>query len=110
MSKIIWTNHARERNKQRDISEDYIHKTINNYDQNINSGDNKYTFKKRFNHQTVTVITKYTEHGEYLILSAWIDPPNFGTMDYKKNKNYRDMKKAGIIKKIWITLRSQMGF
>lgn len=110
MGKVIWTNHAIERNRERGVSESYINQTINHPDHSFPSGDNKTTYKKRFGHQTVTVIIKLTEKGDYLILSAWIDPPNFGTNDFKKNQRYHQMKKAGPIKKLWITLLNQIGY
>jgi hypothetical protein len=109
MGNFIWTNHAKDRNKERKISENYINQTLHNPDQRINTQDQKIEYKKRFDHQTVTVIVKQNERGENLILSAWINPPNYGTADYKNNQNYHEMKKASPIKKLWLTLLQQVG-
>lgn len=109
MSKFIWTNHAMERNKQRGISESYINQTLNNPDQSLPFADQTTKYRKRFDYQTVTVIVKQNERGENLILSSWIDPPNYGTSDYKKGQRYKDMKKASNLKKLWFTFLNQIG-
>lgn len=98
-----------ERNKQRGISENYINQTLNNPDQSFSSADQTTKYRKRFDYQTVTVIVKQNEHGENLILSSWIDPPNYGTSDYKGKQRYKDMKKASNLKKLWLTFLNQVG-
>lgn len=108
MANYIWTNHARERNKQRLISEEWIMKTLNDPDEVINEGDSIKS-KRRFDHQTVTVITKYNERGENIIISSWINPPTPGSMDYKKEQNYKQMKNASNLKKILLIFLRQIG-
>lgn len=108
MSKIIWTNHAKERNSQRLISEDWITQTLNNPDNVIPEADTK-KYKKSFGHQTVTVITKYTNDAEELILSTWINPPTPGSVDFKNQNREREMKKATNFKKFWLTILNQFG-
>lgn len=107
---IIWTNHSIERAKQRGIPQSWIEKTINSPDNSFDKGDKSMECHKKFDNQTVTVIIKENELGQYIILSCWIDPPNYGTADFRKNKNYHDMKKASLLKKFWLTLRGQIGF
>lgn len=109
MSSIIWTNHARERNSQRLISEAWIMKTLNDPDESIPEDNQTIKHKKRFEHQTVTVITKYTEKGDYLILSSWINPPTIGSSDFKNQQRNSEMKKASGLKKFWVTLLNQIG-
>lgn len=109
MASIIWTTHARERNSQRLISEDWITKTLNDPDQSLPSDDQTIKHKKRFEHQTVTVITKYTDKGEYLILSSWINPPTTGSIDFKNQQKNNEMKKASNLKKFWLTILHQIG-
>lgn len=109
MSSIIWTNHARERNAQRLISEDWVMKTLNDPDESIPSNDQTIKHKKRFNNQTVSVVTKYTDKGEKLILSTWINPPTQGSSDFKNQQRNREMKKASNLKKFWLTILHQIG-
>lgn len=106
---IIWTKHATLRNKERKISTDWVEKTVNGPDQSFaeNEGRTKYT--KSFGKQTVSVITAKGDNGEYLILSAWIDPPNPGTYDYKKEKYRHDMRESGRMKKFLLTFLHQIG-
>lgn len=110
MSNIVWTNHALERNKDRQITQSWIEQTINNPESYSELGGNKTESKKRFGHQTVTVVTAKTDSGQYLILSAWINPPNVGTNDFKKQSYNQQMKKASNLKKLFITFKSQLGF
>lgn len=109
MASIIWTTHARERNSQRLISEDWITKTLNDPDESIQSSDQTIKHKKRFDHQTVTVITKFTDKGDSLILSSWINPPIPGSSDFKNQQRSNEMKKASNLKKIWLTVLHQIG-
>jgi len=109
MGSYIWTNHARERNSQRLISEEWITKTLNDPDESIPEDNQTSKYKRRFEHQTVTVITKLTDKGEKLILSSWINPPTVGSIDFKNQQRNRDMKKATNLKKFWLTVLHQIG-
>ena len=109
MGDIIWTKHARQRNSQRQISENWAEQTVNSPDETKELEEGKTEYKKRFNNQTVTVVTAKSREGKYLILSSWINPPVPGTIDYK-NRNYnKQMKSAGSFKKFWLTLLRQLG-
>lgn len=110
MSDIIWTKHAAERNKERQITQDWIEKTINNPDDFSEIEGGKIKSNKNFGQHTVTVITTKADSGKYLILSAWINPPVPGTADFKKENQRRKIKSSSGIKKIWLTLLSQLGF
>lgn len=109
MTKVIWTKHATERNKERQITQSWIEQTI--YDPEISNQveDGKMESKKKFGNQTVSVITKEVENSNKLILSAWIDPPIFGTKDYKNKDRARQMKKASTLRKFLLTFLSQIG-
>jgi hypothetical protein len=105
---IIWTKHAIERNKERQITVSLVEKTINSPDKSFPQEEGKIKYVKDFGKQTVSAVTTKTDHGEYLILSAWIDPPNPGTANYKKEGFRMKMKNAGTLKKFWLTLRNQI--
>lgn len=109
MSDIIWTKHAKERNKERKITENWVEQTINSPDKTKFQDDGKTEYRKRFGDQIVTVVATKSREGRYLILSTWINPPAFGTSDYKKDNYNKEMKKAGVIKKFWLTFVSQLG-
>ena len=109
MGDIIWTKHARQRNSQRQISENWAEQTVNSPDETKELEEGKTEYKKRFNNQTVTVVTAKSREGKYLILSSWINPPIVGTSDYKNKEYDKQMKKAGGLKKLFLTLIRQIG-
>ena len=110
MSDIIWTKHAQARNRERQITQDQIEKTVNNPDEFSQIEGGKTKSNKNFGQHTVTVITTKVESGRYLILSAWINPPIPGTKDFKKENNRKKIRNSSGIKKIWLTLLGQLGF
>ena len=108
MSEIIYTNHLIDRLYERKISKDQVYKTIKNSDENKKDGD-RFEYVKKFGKQKLTVITKLNDRGDYIVLSAWVDPPNSGTQDEKKKTRYFENKKAGPIRKIFLTILNQLG-
>ncbi len=106
MSEIVFTNHVKDRMSERKISQDLVWKTVNSPDESL---DNSTKFIKQFGNQRLTVITKYGDRGEIVVLSVWIDPPNPGTLDSNKRERYKQMRKASAIKKLWYTLLNQIG-
>lgn len=110
MSNIIWTNHARERNQQRQITEDWIETTVNRPDNYSEVEGGRIKSQKSFGQYTVTVITTKADSGKYLILSSWVNPPISGTMDHKNKSFQKNMKKSSGAKKIIRTILGQLGF
>lgn len=106
----IWTNHALDRLVERKLSQEMAGEAFANPDKMTHGKQAGTTeFYKRFGNSHVTVIGKPNEKKEWIILSAWIDPPLPGTKDYKQKENYKKYKKAGFWGKLWISLRKQMG-
>lgn len=118
---VVFTNHAIERLKQRGISGDRVWQAVKNSDIK-NPGKEKYTteFIKRFDAHTITVVAKKNDIGEWVVLSAWMDPPLPGTGDFRKKEKYqkrqeknrnldRKMEKASFWGKLWLTFRKQIG-
>src|ERR1043165_5025726 len=106
---IIWTKHALERNKERKVTVSWVEKTINSPDQSFAEEEGRTKYIKDFDKQTVSVVTTKTDNGEYLILSAWINPPNPGTQAYKNRAFNKQMKKANWFKKFWLSFLNQVG-
>lgn len=109
MQNFIWTKHVLQRTKDRKIPQEFITKTLENPDK-VTTAEDKTELKKNFGAQTVTVVVKKNEKEENIVLSCWIDPPNTGTQDFKKQKMHKEMRKASGIKKFWLTVLSQLGF
>ena len=119
---VVFTDHAILRMKERGISGEWAWGTVKNADK-TQPGKEKHTteFIKKFSFQTVTVICKKNDIGEWVVLSIWIDPPFAGTSDYRKKQKYiekleknkkldRKMEKASFWGKLWLTFRKQSGF
>ena len=106
----IWTNHVLERMKQRGITQDLVLEAFqrpDNYFPGRQPGTTEY--KKKMNSSIVTVIAKQNERSEWLLLSAWIDPPIPGTEDAKRREQWRKYKKASVWGKIWLEVLRQLG-
>jgi hypothetical protein len=110
MSNIVWTKHAEERNKERQITKNWIEATINHPDNFSDIEGGRIKCIKNFGKHMVTVITTKTNDGKYLVLSSWINPPITGTPDHKKRDYNEKMRRSSLIKKFWITLKNQLGF
>jgi hypothetical protein len=108
---LIFTNHALQRLDERRFPAGMVIETFNQPD---SRGPAKQPgamqVRKRFGESTVTVITKQNDRGEWIVLSCWIDPPLPGTKDYKERQRYHAYKKSGFWGKVWLTIRSQLGF
>lgn len=107
MANIIWTKHALERIKDRKLPQKLVDETITSPDKNFDSRKGL-EFQKKFQSQIVTAVVKRNENGELIVISAWVDPPNPGTKDYKQKKRYKEMQKAGVLKRFWLSFLSQL--
>lgn len=107
---VIWTNHVLERVNSRGISADMVLATFNNPQRSKPGKEGSTLYIKQFGEQTVTIVTKRNEKGEWLLLSAWMEPPLPGTIDAKRREKYRTYKNASGWKKFLLTLTRQLGF
>lgn len=119
---VVFTNHAIQRMSERGISGDWVWQAVKKAEIS-KAGKEKHTteFSKRFGNHTVTAIGKKNDIGEWVVLSAWMDPPLYGTPDHYKKEKYgkrlererefdRKMDKASFWGKMWLAFRKQAGF
>jgi hypothetical protein len=108
---IIWTNHALERLSQRNMTQNMAFEAFSNADRVI-PGKKAHTteFQKRIDHYFATVIATKNEKDEWVVLSCWVDPPMPGSIDIKKRNDYLALKNSSGWKKIWLTIKQQLGF
>ena len=109
MPKIVWTKHALNRTNDRKIPQSQILKTISDPDSKINNSDGSIEVKRSFGNQKVHTLFKETDEGEYLILSCWVNPPNYDSSDFRKYKLQKDLIHASQLKKLWLTFLNQVG-
>lgn len=108
---VIWTNHAIERMQGRGLTQQAALSAFSHPDKRYkgkNPGSIEYV--KDTGTHTITLIAKQNERNEWVIISAWIDPPLPGSIDIKKKEMYKKYQKASLWGKLWLTLRSQLGF
>lgn len=118
---IVFTDHAIKRMKERGILGQWAWEAVKKSDE-IKPGKEKHTteFIKKINGKILTAIGKRNDIGEWVVLSAWIDPPFQGTADYRerqrhlkileKNREYsKKIDKASLWGKLWLTFRKQLG-
>ena len=87
---VIWTNHAIDRMRDRGLSQEQAWVAFRNPDsQSDNKNQDSKEFKKRFGDSLVTIIAKQNEKKEWIVISAWIDPPLPGSSDFKKRQEYK---------------------
>jgi len=105
---FIWTNHLKDRLRDRRIPESYLSQTLHNPDRTFHT-DGKLELQKKIEGRTVTAIIKENERGEKIVISCWINPPFPGTRDAKQKKRYHQMQKGSFWKKLWLTFLNQLG-
>lgn len=108
---VIWTNHANLRMQERGLSQDRAYQAFNNPDKTIKGKEkDTFEFQKNVDNSKTTIIAKKNEKNEWVILSAWIDPPLPGTLDFKRKEEYKKYQKASFWGKIFLTFKKQLGF
>lgn len=107
---VIWTNHALERLEARRLPQDLAYKAFMHPD-SYKKGKNQRTWEytKIHDGHTITLVAKQNEKSQWIILSCWVDPPFAGSIDVGKKEMWKTYKKAGILKKFWMTLLKQLG-
>jgi hypothetical protein len=108
---VIWTNHALERLKARNIPQELILSAFRTPDaQFAGKKANTVEFHKKIGIHSVTVIATKNERSEWVLLSCWVEPPMPGSIDIEKKKTYQEYKNASVWKKLWMNLKKQLGF
>ncbi|HSX09392.1 MAG TPA: DUF4258 domain-containing protein [Candidatus Saccharimonadales bacterium] len=105
----IWTNHAIQRLKERKIPRKLIDQALYSPDKKLHKNASVTEQQKRIDGVTFAVIIKENEKGEKIIVSCWVNPPFPGTKDHRLRQRFFAMKKASFMKKLWLTLLTQLG-
>lgn len=107
---IIFTRHVISRLQERQLSENWIRQSLFQPDKKQKGKHPGTTeFVKRFGTSTVTVIAKRKFSGEWIVISAWVDPPVAGTKDARRKQNYLFYKRSGFWKKLWLQFLRKLG-
>lgn len=107
----IWTNHAIERMQRRGLPqqtawEAFAHPSASS--KGKQPGTSQY--QRKIDRTLVTIIAKQNEKNEWIILSAWVDPPLPGSPDAKAKSSYKNYQKASAFRKFLLTVKEQLKF
>lgn len=107
---IVLTNHAKQRLSERYFSAALVEETVSRPDSVVagKESDSR-EYRKRFDTKTVTAIVKDNK-SDLVVVSCWIDPPEYGSADYRKKEKYKQYQNASFSGKIWIEIKSLFGF
>lgn len=105
----IWTNHARQRIKERKISTVMIERAIADPDKVIHKSNGSIEVQKVIEERQYTILVKITNQHKHIIVSCWVDPPYPGTKDARMKNRYKQIQKATGMKKFWHAALYQLG-
>lgn len=106
----IWTNHAIERMRSRGLTQKMAWEAFMRPDRSFKGkqpGTSQY--QKKVDRSLITIIAKQNEKNEWIVLSAWSNPPLPGSPDAKGKENYQEYQKAPPLKKLLLTVKGQLG-
>ncbi|PWU23364.1 hypothetical protein C5B42_03190 [Candidatus Cerribacteria bacterium 'Amazon FNV 2010 28 9'] len=108
---LIWTHHALDRLKDRKLARDLVESTFAHPDEK-KAGKQRGTseFIRHFGRQTVTLIAKQNERGEWIAVSCWIDPPFVGTRDDRQRQAWKRYQHAPWWQKLLLGLGKQLRY
>lgn len=108
---LIWTDHAIERLHQRKLPQDIALLAFTAPDNQIpGKNPGSIELQKNYRNSLITLIVKKNERDEWIVISAWIDPPLPGTEDHRKQTYWKGMKRGGFWRRLWLTFKHQLGF
>lgn len=92
MSKLVWTNHLRERIRQRGLDPSWVERAINFPDEVVQSTttDSKKYIKNINGYKIVAAVKK--DMGNWIVTSAWYDQPG----------SYQRPKTKKLFFEIWV--------
>lgn len=107
---IIWTNHALDKLEERGLTQDLALQAFKHPDHTIKGHKiNTTEYQKRVKKFLITVIVAKNEKNECVVISVWIDPPLPGSIDYKKQEEYKKYQKSSFWGKLFLTFKKQLG-
>lgn len=108
---IIWTNHALDRLVNRKLDQEIAWQAFQ-YPERSLQGKQPGTieYQRRFGNSQVTIIAKQNEKKEWIILSAWVDPPMPGSNEDREKQFQKRYDEASFWRKFWLEIKRQLGF
>lgn len=110
----IWTNHVLDRLRERGLGQDKAGEVFLHPERRfLGKHGDTVEYQKHFGNSLVTLIVKENEKKEYIIISAWINPPLAGTKEARKKEKWITYKekyrKASFWGKLYLTIKKQIG-
>lgn len=109
-SRIVLTHHAIERLRERQLSENWVEQTVlSPLAQHRGKNRGTREFIRRFGPSQVTVVAYQNKRQEWVVVSAWVDPPVPGTKDYFRRQRYLRYQAAPWWQKFAMLALKQLG-
>lgn len=107
---IVWTNHSLSRLNERGISMEMALSAFTSFDRKFNGKEKDTTvFQKKIDKLKITLVATQNEKNEWVVISAWIDPPLYGTTDFRKKKEFMSFQKTSGLKRFILIAKQQLG-
>jgi len=107
---IMLSDHALTQMKARGLDAEEVWQTYKHPTDYQKGKEDTFHFKKVFDQGfTVTLIGVQTKRNNWLIVSAWREPPLPGTADAKRRKQWKIFNKAKFWGQLWIQIKQQLG-
>jgi len=106
---LILTLHAQKQIRARGLSLDDVYETFKNSTIRKKGEFGGFEFQKEFKDYKITVVAIQNSKNEWVVKSAWRNPPLPGTADARQKENWQKMNKAGFLGKIYLTVKLQLG-
>ena len=107
---LILTNHAQDQILRRGVRKEDVYDTLKNSTKSFLGKNGGTEFHKWYEGYEITVFGKKNEKDEWVVISAWRNPPLEGTKDAVRQSNWNQYKKAGTLGRIWLSIKGQLGF
>jgi len=106
---IIFTKHVKTKMQSRNMKGVDIENTVTKYDKKSMTKETVEFYKKIGSYEYKVIAKENSK--DWIIISAWVNPPLPGSFDLVKKERYRKYLKANLIGKIWMqTKRSLLGW
>lgn len=106
---LIFTLHSQDQLKNRGIK---ISEAWETFKHPNRSGKGKYgglELEREFDDYKITLVAIQSPKNEWIVKSIWRNPPLPGTADAKQKSIWKKYNKSGILGKIWIMVKQQLG-
>lgn len=106
---LIFTLHAQDKMEARGVRMEEAWEAFKHANRVVPGNGHSKKFEKEFGDFKISVIAAQNKNNEWVVKSAWRNPPLPGTPDAKQKKIWKKYNKSGFLGQIWLQLKQQLG-